>query len=797
MSRVMSRAMSKAIMIATTEGHRNFSAVIERANVPEHGKTRIPFTLGRFQPFHVGHESLVTNLMTAAAVVGDAPSNSNLPRIILAIGASNEDRDTEKNPFSFEQRAIMAQFAMPWLFLQDIDPKNHPSFLRYTETNPPSFEPLIEQVEAHCTKHGIPTWSLEFFTSVKPGDQRNIVTRVATYRDSHPVAGLARSFGCGFSVCGLEREDNSIISATDLRTDLSSSFHLLQPPVLRYVEKELMLASLNHREVGADNSSDRFKSEEAENALLAVFAEGKMLQLKGAEAEVVTVPESKKDLFASYVSATIHQTKGTTNVSAKVGKKIVMFGVGLVGTTTLQQIIAKGLVSSEDTIVLCDVGERAKGRLDDFYAMCGEAKINPKVEVVDSENSEEMRKISKADIVFVAFSREFSRYGDSKGRSEVVYRNAEVIKSLATAVSKYAPNAVCILDTNPINVIARYFAYASDLPCAQIIGKSSDVETDRLRRVLATAIFENNQKFCKESGYEIPVILETLKKLRASCCFIGIKDAEFMVPLIDPNAIVCGKKISELLTKEQIVAATEEAKKIGIESSRQLRTSSPFYAAARANADILSRIFGRESGESFVSVGVIGDLYQVPSGFEGVPNFLTMPAILGSKGVVSVREIPTVNKESMAKAAQEQDRQFQKLLAMDEIKKISLSFAKEGVGFVISEAKDDLGNSKMTLQFREKASAAQLENFEKLKLAFEKIFKNDGVNVELDSQKINFNCANQEIRKIYLVLDVVKSFLAEEGQRLIESEHPSLVVAPIQGKAQHNVDARGGYEFTK
>ena len=55
-------------------------------------KYRCGLYIGRFQPIHIGHESIVRRMLLECE------------RVIIAIGSAQES-GTERNPFSFEQRA--------------------------------------------------------------------------------------------------------------------------------------------------------------------------------------------------------------------------------------------------------------------------------------------------------------------------------------------------------------------------------------------------------------------------------------------------------------------------------------------------------------------------------------------------------------------------------------------------------------------------------------------------------------------------------------------------------------------
>lgn len=761
---------------------RFFSAIVERTD-PSRKGSLIPFTLGRFEPFHYGHESLIYSL-----VDNFPPVDSTLPRVIVAIGASNHDRDTKKNPFSFEQRAIMAQMAMPHLFSPDlinIDPKDNPAFLRFVETNPPSFEPLLHQTIEHCTRHGIPTNILEFFASVKPGDERTIVTPHKTYIDSHPLAGLARSLGCGFNICGMRVNDGTIINATSIRTSLVNNFHLLRPVVFQYIQEQLALAYINNREVGANQDSDKYNIDEAKEFLRTLEMENCILNMNGALPEIIDVPLERQEILASYRALAFKErfqfNDSKPSLSTAVGKKIAIIGMGKVGMSTLQQIIANRQISSEDTLVFCDIDDKAKDKIQDFYYMCMDAGVYPIVETVNTKDSAEFAKLVGANVVFMTCGKPVSRYKLSEDKNMALYENAEMIKSIAPQISKYAPEAVVILDVTPINVISRYFAHISGLPSSQIIGKSGDIDTEKMRGCIALAIFKNNKEFAKENGYTVPIILESLDKLGSNCCLIGTYEAAYTVPSINPEAIVLGKKLSELLTDKQMEEAVEESKKRIISSSSEESLASLSYGAASANSKILSKILGRESGEVFVATGTTGDLYGVPFNTKDKlpPNFLTTPARLGFKGVLSAREVPSAKKELMAQAAKAQDSYFKKLLEMDEIKKILADFISSGINFSLEKYHDIPTDSVFVALASDKTIAgSDLEKMAKLQSAFEKIFENDEVHIASDDNSISFHCFVGEVGKVEVVWDVVKKFLKEERRAV---EHPISEISPREG----------------
>jgi bifunctional NMN adenylyltransferase/nudix hydrolase len=62
--------------------------------------SKIAVFIGRFQPFHIGHKSVIDLAL------------ANCDKVIVIIGSSNEPR-TARNPFTFEERKAMIQGAYP------------------------------------------------------------------------------------------------------------------------------------------------------------------------------------------------------------------------------------------------------------------------------------------------------------------------------------------------------------------------------------------------------------------------------------------------------------------------------------------------------------------------------------------------------------------------------------------------------------------------------------------------------------------------------------------------------------
>jgi L-lactate dehydrogenase len=72
-------------------------------------------------------------------------------------------------------------------------------------------------------------------------------------------------------------------------------------------------------------------------------------------------------------------------------------------------------------------------------------------------------------------------------RLELLGRNAKVFEQVIPNILKYAPNAILLIATNPVDVmthIAAYYAGQLGVPSSRIIGTGTTLDTARLRTLL-------------------------------------------------------------------------------------------------------------------------------------------------------------------------------------------------------------------------------------------------------------------------------------------------------------------------
>ena len=162
--------------------------------------------------------------------------------------------------------------------------------------------------------------------------------------------------------------------------------------------------------------------------------------------------------------------------------KISIIGSGSVGSTIAYTLTVRGLASE---IVLIDINnEKALGEALDIRQ--GLPFCNP-----CSIYAGSYADAAGSDIVIIT-SGIARKPGQS--RLELAQTNVNVLKSIIPQITKYAPDAVYLLVSNPVDILTYVFCKCSDIPQNRIIGSGTILDTARLRSRLSEyfSISQNN-----------------------------------------------------------------------------------------------------------------------------------------------------------------------------------------------------------------------------------------------------------------------------------------------------------------
>ncbi|MBE6926630.1 MAG: L-lactate dehydrogenase [Ruminococcaceae bacterium] len=153
--------------------------------------------------------------------------------------------------------------------------------------------------------------------------------------------------------------------------------------------------------------------------------------------------------------------------------KISVIGAGSVGATIANDLMIQGVASE---IILVDVNKKkALGEALDIYQgapFCSPAVVRAG-EYSDTQNS---------DIVIITCGMARK---PGMTRLDLAQVNVNILKDVAGNVTQYAPDAVYIIVSNPVDVLTYVFHKISGIPENQIIGSGTILDTSRLQSALA------------------------------------------------------------------------------------------------------------------------------------------------------------------------------------------------------------------------------------------------------------------------------------------------------------------------
>lgn len=157
----------------------------------------------------------------------------------------------------------------------------------------------------------------------------------------------------------------------------------------------------------------------------------------------------------------------------KKGSKITILGAGNVGATIAYTFAVGGTCSD---VVLVDINKaKAKGEAMDIRQG---VSFGHNVEIYDG--SYEDAKDSDIVIVTLGLARK-----PGQTRLDLAQANVNIIKEVMPQIARYAPDAVYVVVSNPVDVLTYTILKCTGLSPKQVIGSGTALDTSRLRSVLA------------------------------------------------------------------------------------------------------------------------------------------------------------------------------------------------------------------------------------------------------------------------------------------------------------------------
>jgi malate dehydrogenase len=286
-----------------------------------------------------------------------------------------------------------------------------------------------------------------------------------------------------------------------------------------------------------------------------------------------------------------------------MGKKVTVVGAGFYGSTTAQRLAEYDIF---ETVVLTDIleGRPAGLALDLNQSRAVEGFETKVVGATTGANGEGYEAIEGSDIVVVTAG--FPRK-PGMSRMDLLEVNAKIVRTVAESVAKYAPNAVVVVVSNPVDEMTALAQIASQFPKNRVFGQAGVLDTARFTNFIAE---------------ELGVPVKSVQALTLG------SHGDTMVP-VPSRCTVDGKPLSDVMAADKIEELVVKTRNGGAEVVALLKTGSAYFAPSAAAAR-MAKAVAEDSGAVMPVCAWVDGEY----GISGV--YLGVEAEIGRDGVRKV-----------------------------------------------------------------------------------------------------------------------------------------------------------------
>jgi malate dehydrogenase len=282
-------------------------------------------------------------------------------------------------------------------------------------------------------------------------------------------------------------------------------------------------------------------------------------------------------------------------------KKIVLIGGGQIG-----QILAMIAAQKElGDIVVLDMPQLenpVKGKALDLMEMAPHGNYD--ANIIGTSN---YKDIAGADVIIITAGKPREA---GMTREDLLNTNIKIISDVAKGVKENAPNAFCIVVTNPLDAMVYVFQKVTGFPKNQVCGMAGALDAGRWRAFISM-----------ELGVSVTDVAGTV---------LGGHGPD-MVPL--PRlTTVGGVPLTEIATKEQIDRLVTRTREAGTEIVKLFGKGSAFFSPAWS-AITMAESYLKDKKRVIPCAALCEGEYGAKGLFMGVP------CLIGKKGVEKIFEI--------------------------------------------------------------------------------------------------------------------------------------------------------------
>ena len=287
--------------------------------------------------------------------------------------------------------------------------------------------------------------------------------------------------------------------------------------------------------------------------------------------------------------------------------KVTVVGAGNVGATAAQRIFDRGYAD----VVLVDIVEglpqgKALDMLESGPILGSDAQIS-------GTNTYEEPANSDVVVVTSGIARK-----PGMSRDDLLLTNQKIISSVVSETSKYSPDSIHVIVTNPLDAMAQQALKISGFPSERVIGMAGILDTARYRSFLAQ---------------ELNVSVDSV-----SAYVLG-GHGDTMVPVVE-STNVAGTPVSQLIEPQRLEEIVQRARDGGAEIVNLLKTGSAYYAPSASIVQMVEAILF-DKKEILPCTAYLQGHYGISNLYVGVP------VKLGSGGAEEIVELK-LNKEELS-----------------------------------------------------------------------------------------------------------------------------------------------------
>lgn len=289
--------------------------------------------------------------------------------------------------------------------------------------------------------------------------------------------------------------------------------------------------------------------------------------------------------------------------------KISVVGAGAIGGALAQRLAESDL--AEELLITDVVEGLPQGKALDIEESAPILEFSTRV-----RGSTDLKEIAGSDLVVLTAG--FARK-PGMSRSDLLGKNASIIKAHAEAIRDQAPRSLVVVVTNPVDVMAWLVKKITGFPRERIVGESGTLDSARFRLFVA-----------REVGCAPRDVVG----------FVMGTHGDTMVPVLS-HCSVNGIPVSRLIPEETLAKIVQRTKGGGGEIVALLKSGSAYFAPTAAQMEMIQAIAKNERRMISSSACLDGE-YGIQDVFLGVPT------ILGAKGVERILEVDLTPGEKRA-----------------------------------------------------------------------------------------------------------------------------------------------------